>query len=51
MDNRMTITRKEKWEEKKLYGCFKQIDKQHLTRQNLNMTKKKETLREKQKLS
>ena len=23
MDNRMTITRKQKWEEKQLYGCFK----------------------------
>ena len=25
MDNRMTITRKQKWEEKQLYGCFKQL--------------------------
>ena len=23
MNNRMTITRKQKWEEKQLYGCFK----------------------------
>ena len=23
MDNRMTINRKQKWEEKQLYGCFK----------------------------
>ena len=25
MDNRMTITRKQKWEEKQLYGRFKQF--------------------------
>ena len=25
MDNRMTITRKQKWEEKQLYGCFKRL--------------------------
>ena len=25
MDNRLTITRKQKWEEKQLYGCFKQL--------------------------
>ena len=26
MSNRMTITRKQKWEEKQLYGCFKLIN-------------------------
>ena len=25
MDNRMTINRKQKWEEKQLYGRFKQL--------------------------
>ena len=25
MDNRITITRKQKWEEKQLYGCFKRL--------------------------
>ena len=25
MDNRMTITRKQKWEGKQLYGCFKRL--------------------------
>ena len=31
--NRMTITRKQKWEEKQLYGRFKR----HLTRGNMDM--------------
>ena len=25
MDNRMTITRKQKWEGKQIYGCFKRL--------------------------
>ena len=25
MANRMTITKKQKWEEKQLYGCFKRL--------------------------
>ena len=25
MDNRMTITRKQKWEQKQLYGAFKRL--------------------------
>ena len=25
MDNRMTITRKQRWKEKQLYGCFKRL--------------------------
>ena len=35
--NRRTITRKQKWEEKQLYGRFKR----HLTRENLDVTMKK----------
>ena len=31
IDNRMTITRKQKWKEKQLYGRFKTINKQHIT--------------------
>ena len=27
MNNRMTITRKQKWEGKQLYGCFKRLIK------------------------
>ena len=36
MDNRMTITRKQKWEEKQIDGRFK-----HLTRENLDLAKKR----------
>ena len=39
-DNRMTITRKQKWEEKQLYGRFKRLIK-NLTRQSLDMAKKR----------
>ena len=41
IDNRMTKTRKQKWEEKQLHGGFKRLNKQHLTRQNLDMAKKR----------
>ena len=41
MDSRMTITKKQKWEEKQLYGHFKTTNKQHLTRQNLDTAKKR----------
>ena len=37
--NRMTNTRKQKWEEKQLYGRFKRLIK-HLARQNLDVAKK-----------
>ena len=37
MDNKMTITRKQKWEEKLLYRRFKR----HLTRENLDVAKKR----------
>ena len=37
MENRMTITWKQKWEGKQLDGRFKQ----HLTRQKLDMAKKR----------
>ena len=42
MDNRMTITRKQKWEATQLYGRFKQ----HLTKQNLVMAKKRKLFKE-----
>ena len=41
MDNRMTITKKQKWEGKQFYGRFKRLIKQYLTRQNLDMAKKR----------
>ena len=47
MDNKRIITRKPKWEEKQLYGRFER----HLTKENLDVTKKKKTLKEKQNLS
>ena len=50
IDNRMTKTRKQKWEEKQLHWRFKRLIKKHLTRQNLDMAKKRK-LREKQNLS
>ena len=37
MANRITITRKQKWEEKQLYGCYKQ----HLTQENVDVAKKR----------
>ena len=37
MTNRMTITRKQKWEEKQLSGRFRQ----HLTPENLDVAKKR----------
>ena len=40
MANRMTITMK-RWEEKQLYGRFKWPNKQHLTRENLDVAKKR----------
>ena len=46
MNNGMTITRKQKWEGKQLYGRFKRLIN-NLTRQNLDMAWK----REKQNLS
>ena len=49
MDNRMTITRKQKWEEKQLYGRFKRLITSHTRKPGRG--EEKETLREKQKLS
>ena len=49
MDNRMTITRKQKWEGKQLYGRFKRLIKSHTTKPGDGLDK--ETLREKQNLS
>ena len=37
IDNRMTKTRKQKWEEKQLYGRFKRLINKHLARQNLDL--------------
>ena len=41
MDNRMTITRKQKWEDKQLYWRFKRLISNISTRQNLDLAKKK----------
>ena len=42
MDHRMTITRKQKWAEKQHCGGFKRlINNKHLTRENLNVAKKR----------
>ena len=41
--NRKTITRKQNWEEKHLYGHLV-VNKQHLTRENMNVDKKKKPL-------
>ena len=35
---RATITRKQKWEEKQLYGCFKQLIS-NITQENVDMAK------------
>ena len=40
MDNWMTITRKQKWEENNANGVLK-TNKQHITRENLDVTKKR----------
>ena len=40
IDNRMTKTRKQKWEEKQLYGRFKRLIN-NISRQNLDMAKKR----------
>ena len=40
MDNRMTITRKQKWEGKQLYGRFKRLIS-NISLQNLDMAKKR----------
>ena len=50
MDNRMTITRKQKWEEKQLYGRFKQLIN-NISHDKTWTWLRKETLREKQNLS
>ena len=50
MDNRITITRKQKWEGKQLYGCFTQLINnipQDQTWKWPKKKKKKEILREK----
>ena len=38
VDNRMTITRNQKWEEKQVYVRF---NKQHITGENLDLVKKR----------
>ena len=48
--NRMTTTRKQKWEEKQLYWHFKRLIKKSHTR-NPGRGIENETLREKHKLS
>ena len=50
MSNRMTITRKQKWEGKQLYGRFKPLNKQYLTRINLDIAKKGNFKRETESL-
>ena len=40
MISRTTITRKQKWEEKQLYGRFKWLIRRHLERENLDVAKK-----------
>ena len=50
MDNRMTITRKQKWEEKQLYGHFKGLINT-VTHQKTWTQLRKGNLREKQNLS
>ena len=47
IDNRMTITRKQKWEEKQLHGHFKR----NISHEKIWTWHKKETLREKHNLS
>ena len=41
INERMTITRKQKWEGKQLYGRFKRLIKKHLTPENLDLAKKR----------
>ena len=48
--NRMTITRKQKWEEKQFYGRFKRLIN-NISQENLNVAKKRKTLKDKQNLS
>ena len=40
IDNRMMITKKQKWEGKQLCGCFKRLIN-NISRQNLDMAKKR----------
>ena len=47
MANRMTMTRKQKWEEKQLYGRFKRL----INNISLGCGQEKKTLKEKQNLS
>ena len=49
IDNRMTKTRKQKWEDNQLHGRFKRLIN-NLTRQNLDMAKKRE-LKERNRIS
>ena len=41
--NRTTITRKQKWEEKQLYGCFKRLISNISHEKNVGVVKKRET--------
>ena len=41
IDNRMTRTRKQKWEEKQLYGRFKRLINNISHEKNLDMAKKR----------
>ena len=50
MDNRMTITRKKKWEGKQLYGHFKQLVNNISHDKNLDMAKKRNFMRETESL-
>ena len=47
IDDRMTTIRKQKWEEKQLYGRFKRLIKNISHQKTWTWLKKKETLREK----
>ena len=49
MDNRMTITRKQKWEEKQLYARFKRPSN-HISHEKTWTGLENETLREKKNL-
>ena len=40
IDNTMTITRKQKWEEKQLYGRFKRLINNISHQKNLDLSKK-----------
>ena len=50
MDNRMTITRKQKWEEKQLYGCFKRLISNILHNKTWTWLKKENFKRETESL-